>query len=103
MAELIKFTDGVMIEIAQNATPTTAVSGKAADRLTHAFQESSDAILAVVRTVVASAAPLLRDSRAGNIEIELAFAFSLEGNVYIAKSSAEGNLSIKVTMNGETQ
>jgi hypothetical protein len=100
VAQLIRFADGVLVEVAQNPNPIAPVSGKAADRMSQAFQAAAEVISGVLRAVVGSSARALRESGAGEAEIEFGVGFSIEGNIYVTKATGEGNITVRVKVNG---
>jgi hypothetical protein len=101
MAELIRFADGVMVEVVSNPDPVTPVAGKTADRISQAFQDASDVMGGVMRSVISSTTRVVRDAGAAEAEIEFGVGFSIEGDIYIAKASGQGNITVKVRVDGE--
>jgi hypothetical protein len=96
MADLIRFADGVMVEVAPNPNRTTPIAGKSAERVAEAFQSAVEIIAAVVKSVVGSTGRAVREAGAADAEIEFGIGFSIEGSVYIAKLGHEGSLKVKV-------
>jgi|CXWL01.1.fsa_nt_gi hypothetical protein len=100
MSHVIRFADGVLIEVAENPNPAAPVSGGAAERLSAAFQSSADLIGSVLRVVVSATSRALRDSGAAEAEVEFNIGFSIEGNIYVTKATGEGNIAVRVKVNG---
>ena len=100
MANLIRFADGVMVEVSQNPDPISPVSGKSAERMTQAFQAAAEVVSGMLRALVSTSARALRDAGAAEGEIEFGVGFSIEGNVYVTKATGEGNISVRVKVNG---
>lgn len=98
MAHLIRFADGVMVEVAQNPNPASPVAGKAADRMEQAFQASAEVVSSVLRTVVGSTTRAVRESGAKEAVLEFGVGFSIEGNIYVTKVAGEGNIKLTITI-----
>jgi hypothetical protein len=98
--QLIRFADGVLVEIAPNEDPIAPISGKAAQRMQQGFDAAAEVISSVLRAVTAGSARALRDSGASEAEIEFGVGFSVEGNIYVTKATGEGNLTVRVKVNG---
>jgi hypothetical protein len=101
MADLIRFADGVLVEVTRNPDSAAPVAGKAADRMTQAFQEAADAMGGVMRSVVGAASRALRDVGAAQAEVEFSVGFSIEGSIYVTKAKGEGTLTLKVIVEAQ--
>jgi len=100
MANIIRFADGVMVEVAPNPTPGEPVSGRSVERTSQAFQAAAEVVGLALKSVVSSVQRAVRESGASTAELEFGVGFSVEGNVYVTKISGEGNLTVKVTIDG---
>jgi hypothetical protein len=103
MAQLIRFTDGLLVEIADNPDRATPVSGRAAERMTEAFQSAVDTMAGALRSIVSSSRQALRDTHATEVELEFGVGFSMEGNVFVTKVSGDGNLTVRVKLNNQDE
>jgi len=89
-----------MVEVSQNPDPVSPVSGKAAERMTQAFQVAAEVVSGVLRAIVGTSARALRDSGASEAEIEFGIGFSIEGNIFVTKATGEANITVRVKVNG---
>jgi Trypsin-co-occurring domain 1 len=100
MANIVRFADGVMVEISRNPTPAEPVAGKAVERANQAFQAAAEILASALKAVVSPVQRAVRESGAKEAELEFGVAFTVEGNIYVTKVTGEGNITVKVTVNG---
>lgn len=100
MTHLIKFADGLMVEIAQNPDKAVAVAGKSAEKVAAAFASAAETVGTALRAVIAPVAKAARDAGATETEIEFSVGFSVEGNVFLSKVTGDGNILVKVKVGG---
>jgi hypothetical protein len=96
MAQLIRFADNVLVEIAANSDRAQPVAGRTAEKVGQAFQAATDTIGAVLKSVISTTTRAVRDAGATDCEIEFGMAFSVEGWLYLAQVGTEGSISVKV-------
>lgn len=95
MSQIIHFADGIMVEIAASPDRTAPISGKSAERVPYAFQAATEMVAGVIRSFLASTSKELVAVGIKEAEIEFGIGFSLEGNIYVTKTKAEGNIGIR--------
>jgi Trypsin-co-occurring domain 1 len=103
MANIVRFADGVLVEITRNPTPAEPVAGKAVERANQAFQAAAEVLATALKAIVSPVQRAVRDSGAKEAELEFGVAFTVEGNIYVTKVTGEGNITIKVTINGDQE
>ena len=98
--KLIELDDGVLIEVEVSPDQAQPISGGMASRV----KASLEKLQPVLRHVAASVAEEWRATPESNAvrvkqaEISLGLSFEAEGNLYITKSKATANLTIKLTL-----
>lgn len=103
MADLVRFEDGVMVEIAGNPNRTSPIAGKEAERAAIAFQSATDVMGAAIRAVVNPLQSAIASAGAVEAELEIGIGFSVEGNAFITKVTGEGNIVVRVKVNGQAK
>jgi hypothetical protein len=103
MPHLIRFADGIMVEVAAPPNRAEPVSGKAAERVAQAFQSAAEVVSGVLKAVVGSTSRAVREAGAVEAEIEFGVGFSIEGSIYVAKLASDGNISVKVKVSGPSR
>jgi hypothetical protein len=98
MAEIIKYSDNVFIEIAGAPGRAEPFSNAQVTPLERSFGKAVEAVSKAIEPVVTSISSLTNTIALESVEVELGATFSVEGNAIICKSSAEGALKIKVTV-----
>jgi len=100
MNHIVRFADGILVEVAPNPDPVHPVSGKQVERSAQAFQAAADAVAASLRAVVQSVKQAARTSGAESVELEFGIGFSIEGNAFITKMTGSGNIAVRVKLDG---
>jgi len=95
MAQLIRYSDNVYVEIAENPDRAVAVAGKSSERIGVAFQDAADALDRILRPMVESVRRTMEQARVTECEIELGLGLTLEGNLYVTKASSSANLTVR--------
>jgi hypothetical protein len=94
--KLIRLDDGVLVEVEVPPDQAQQISGGLAERVS----ASLDSIRPLLRTAAASITDIWReltkDARVEQAELEIGLSFEAEGNLYIAKSTAGANLSVRL-------
>ncbi len=94
---LIELEDGTFIEIDVPGDYVQPISGNTAKKVKATIDESLTPILLnTIKPIKEVWGELNKDMLVEKAEIELSFGFELEGNVYIAKSKANANLTVKL-------
>jgi hypothetical protein len=97
--QLIKMKDGTLVEVEQRGKQVREISSKKAQAVNH---EIKDTLIPIIKSAVepiqAAWLELSADMAIEKAEIELGIGFELEGNVYIAKSKSNANLTVKLIL-----
>lgn len=98
--KLIELDDGVLVEVEVSPDQAQPISGGMASRV----KASLEKIQPVLHNVASSVAEEWRTMKENNpvhvkqAEISLGLSFEAEGNLYITKSKASANVTIKLTL-----
>jgi hypothetical protein len=94
--KLIRLDDGLLVEVEVAPDQAQQISGGLAERVA----ASLDKIRPVLRTVAASITDswreLSKDVRVEQAELEIGLSFEAEGNLYVTKSTAGANLTVRL-------
>ena len=100
--KLIQFEDGTLVEVKVPPDQVQPISGGAADHI----DATVDATLAKVKPLLLKICRPLKevwdevnqDMDVETAEVQVGLSFEAEGNVYIAKSKAGANLTVKLVL-----
>lgn len=100
MSKIVRFADGVMVEIAASQTPGEPVSGtgKAVERAKQAFEAAAGVAGVALKAIVGSVRTAVREVSVAQAEVEFGVGFTVEGDIYITKVKGEANINIRVTI-----
>jgi Trypsin-co-occurring domain 1 len=94
--KLIELADGVLVEIEVPPEQAQAISGGIADKVAGTFDKVG-AQLKKLCAEMASDWKVVRDLKIDQVEVELGLSFEVGGNVYLARTTAAGNLAVRVS------
>ncbi|MDX2244916.1 MAG: CU044_2847 family protein [Leptolyngbyaceae cyanobacterium bins.302] len=104
--KLIQFNDGTLVEVEVLPDQVQPISGGAADRIRATVDETLDKVkpllLKVCRPIKEVWGDLNQDMDIETAEVQVGLSFEAEGNVYIAKSKASSNLTVKLVLKPKT-
>lgn len=105
MPNVIRFKDGVMVEVAASQTPGQPVSGsgKTVERVGQAFQSATGVAGTALKSIVTGMRTALQDTSISEAVVEFGVGFSIEGDIYITKVKGEANINVTVTINARPQ
>lgn len=95
---LIETDDGLLIEVEVPGEQIQPVSGGAASRVNAVLGSITPILMKTITPISRAWNELNRDMTIEKAEIELGLGFEIEGNVYLAKSKASSNLTVKLTL-----
>jgi len=98
--KLLKFNDGVLVEVGVQRDQAQEMSVNAAERLKMNF-EAACGLLRQIATPIKGAFANLADElktpiKIETAEVELGLSFSAEGNLFVTKATGEASLKIKL-------
>ncbi|MBD2072366.1 hypothetical protein H6F86_00260 [Phormidium sp. FACHB-592] len=97
-SRLIKLEDGTLIEVEVGSSDVRDISGNAAQKVKATFDSIKPTLIGACRPVIETWQELNKDVEIDQTEVEIGLSFSIEGNVYLAKSKADANLKIKLIL-----
>lgn len=96
--KLIQLDDDVLVEVEVPSEQAQPISGGAADRVNATFDKIRPILVKTCRPIAAAWKEINQDMNIEQAEIQLGFNFEGEGNLYITKSKATANLTVKLVL-----
>ncbi|HEY7414284.1 MAG TPA: CU044_2847 family protein [Ktedonobacteraceae bacterium] len=97
-SRLIQLQDGIFVEAEAPDEQAQQLSGSFADKVNANIDKIKPILTSVARPIVASWHELNQHLRVEQAEVELGLSFEYEGNLYITRSSASANITIKLIL-----
>lgn len=94
--KLIQLEDGTLVEIEVPADQAQQISGGFADKVSATFDKIQPILVKTCRPITAAWKEISREIHIEQAEIELGLSFEGEGNLYVTKSKAGANLTVKM-------
>jgi hypothetical protein len=96
--KLIRLDDETLVEVEVEANQAQPISGGSADIVPSTFDKIRPILLKVCRPIADVWGEINQDMNIEQAEVELGFAFEGEGNLYLVKSKATANLTVKLVL-----
>lgn len=96
--KLIKLEDGTLIEVEVPPDQAQQISGGFADKVNATFDKVKPILVKTCRPIVAAWQEINQEMHIEQAEVELGLSFEGEGNLYVTKSKAGANLTIKLIL-----
>ena len=96
--KLIELEDGTLIEVEVPGNEVQPISGGFADKVSSTFDKIQPLLVRTIRPITAAWQELSQDMDIERAEIELGLSFEGEGNLYVTRSSASANLTVKLSL-----
>lgn len=96
--KLIQLEDETLVEVEVQSDQAQPISGGFADQVDTTFDKIRPVLLRVCRPIVDVWQEINQDMNIEQAEVTLGFAFEGEGNLYIVKSKASANLTVKLVL-----
>jgi hypothetical protein len=96
--KLIQLEDGTLVEVEVEPNQAQPISGGFADRVDSTFDKIRPVLLRVCRPIADVWEEINQDMNIEQAEVSLGFAFEGEGNLYLVKSKATANLTVKLVL-----
>lgn len=96
--KLIELDDGTLVEVEVPGEQIREVSGSFADRVDATFDKIRPLLVRTCRPIVAAMRDLKQDTNIDEAEVEMGLSFEAEGNLYLTKSTAGANLTVRLLL-----
>jgi Trypsin-co-occurring domain 1 len=102
-SQLIKLTDGTLVEIEVRDDEEQEMSNRAAQTVNSTLDRIKPVLLNACRPVMEVWQELNKDMQIDQAEIEIGFSFEGEGNIYITKAKASSNIKVKLVLKSKVE
>ncbi len=96
--KLIELDDGILVEIEAPSDQVQQISGGFADKVNATFNKIHPILVSTCRPITSAWKEINQDMNIEQAEIELGLSFEGEGNLYVTKSKAGANLTVKLVL-----
>ena len=96
--KLIKLEDGTLVEVEVPPDQAQQISGGFADRVNETFDKVRPILVNTCRPIAAAWKEISQEMEIEQAEVQLGLSFEGEGNLYITKSKAGANLTVKLVL-----
>jgi hypothetical protein len=96
--KLIELEDGILVEVEVPEDQAKQISGSLADRVGTTFDKIRPVLVKTCRPIAAAWKEINQEMEIEQAEIQIGFSFEGEGNLYVTKSKAGANLTVKMTL-----
>lgn len=101
--KLIRLEDGLLVEVEVPSDQAQQISGGLAERVSASLDKIRPVLRKVAVSVTDSWRELSKDVRVEQAELEIGLSFEAEGNLYVTKSTAGANLTVRLTFAPQDQ
>lgn len=96
---LIKLEDGTLVEVEVLPGEAQQISGgSVAKRVESSFDAIKPTLINACRPITSVWQELNKEMQIDQAEVEIGLSFSLEGDVFVAKSKMDANLKVKLIL-----
>lgn len=95
---LIELEDGTLVEVQVPDEQVEQISGGFAKRVDATFAQIKPLILKTCKPIAESWQTLNQDIQVERAEVEIGLSFEGEGNLYVTRSTASANITIRLTL-----
>ncbi len=96
--KLIQLADGTLVEVEVSEGQAQPLSGGYAEKISASFDNMRPILLTICRRLSATLEEINKEMLIEQAELEIGLSFEAEGNLYITKSKAGANLSLKLVL-----
>lgn len=96
--KLIELDDGILVEIEVPADQVQQISGGYAERISASLGKVETILLKICKPIASAWKEINKEMHIETAEIDLGLSFEGEGNLYITKSKAGANLTVKLIL-----
>ena len=94
--KLIQLEDGTLIEVEVPADQIQPISGGFAEKVDVTFEQIRPLLVRTCRPIADAWKELNQEVNIKEAEVEIGLSFEAEGNLYVTKSKAGANLTVKL-------
>ena len=96
--KLIQLEDGTLVEVEVPEDQAQPISGGLASRVNESFDKIRPILIRTCRPIAEAWKEINQDMDIEQAEVQLGLSFEGEGNLYITKSKAGANLTVKLVL-----
>lgn len=96
--KLIQLEDGMLVEVEVPQEQAQQISGGFADKVDTTFEKMKPVLIKVCQPIADVWKEINKDMVVEQAEVQIGFSFEAEGNIYITKSKAGANLTVKLVL-----
>jgi hypothetical protein len=96
--KLIQLENDVLVEVEVPSDQAQQISGRFADRVNTTFEKIQPILIKLCRPITSAWKEINKDLQIEQAEVELGLSFEGEGNLYVTKSKAGANLTVKLVL-----
>lgn len=96
--KLIELEDGTLVEVEVQGEQVQQISGGFAEKVSSTFDKIQPLLVKTCRPIAAAWDELSKEMNIEQAEVEIGISFEGEGNLYVTKSKAGANLTIKLML-----
>lgn len=97
-SKLIELHDGTLVEVEVPVGQAQKISGGFAEKVNATFDKIQPLLIRICQPIVNTWKEINKDMNIEQAEVEIGLSFEGEGNLYITKSKAGANLTIKLLL-----
>jgi Trypsin-co-occurring domain 1 len=95
--KLIKLSDGTLVQVETSLQNEQLISSSMAEKVESSIEKIKPILKQACAPIISAWNDLSEFTHIEQAEVELAFSFEAEGNLFITKGKAEANLTVKLT------
>ena len=96
--KLIKLEDGTLVEVEIPPDQVQQISGSFADKVNATVDKIQPVLVNVCRPIISAWKELNQELKIEQAEVELGLSFEGEGNLFVTKTKAGANLTVKLVL-----
>lgn len=96
--KLIELEDSILVEVEVPEDQAKQISGSLADRVDSTFDKIRPVLVKTCRPIAAAWKEINQEMLIEKAEVQIGFSFEGQGNLYVTKSTAGANLTVKIIL-----
>ncbi len=97
-SKLVELEDGILVEVEVSPDQAQQIAGGLAEKVDATLDKVKPILIKTCRPILAAWEEIGQDIHVKTAEIELGLSFEGEGNLYVTRSKASANLSVKLVL-----
>jgi hypothetical protein len=98
VTKLIQLDDGTLVEIEVPGDQVQQISGGFAEQVNSTFDKIQPILVKICKPIAVAWQEINKEMNIEQAEVQLGLSFEGEGNLYITKSKANANLTVKLVL-----